>query len=85
MARAALWSRLNRRRANTVSAVFSSEPNTINPALNSAVDAAIYMQHAFEGLYKYADAGRKPRPVLTTLSPSRPRTGRESPGEDHQR
>ncbi|MDR3146928.1 MAG: peptide ABC transporter substrate-binding protein, partial [Treponema sp.] len=42
----------------TLSLVFGSEPNTIDPALNSAVDGAIYLSHAFEGLYKYADNGQ---------------------------
>ncbi|MDR2028128.1 MAG: ABC transporter substrate-binding protein, partial [Treponema sp.] len=42
----------------TLTLVFGSEPNTIDPALNSAVDGAIYLQHAFEGLYKYADNGQ---------------------------
>ncbi|MDR0759723.1 MAG: ABC transporter substrate-binding protein, partial [Treponema sp.] len=41
-----------------ITLVFGSEPNTIDPALNSAVDGAIYLGHAFEGLYKYADNGR---------------------------
>jgi oligopeptide transport system substrate-binding protein len=41
-----------------ITAVFGSEPNTIDPALNSAVDGAIYLSHAFEGLYKYADNGQ---------------------------
>jgi len=44
-------------RENTISACFGSEPNTIDPALNSAVDAAIYLQHTHEGIYKYEDAG----------------------------
>jgi oligopeptide transport system substrate-binding protein len=44
-------------RENTVSACVGSEPNTIDPALNSAVDGAMYLQHAFEGLYKYEDSG----------------------------
>jgi oligopeptide transport system substrate-binding protein len=44
-------------RENTVSACFGSEPNTIDPALNSAVDGAIYLQHTHEGLYKYEDSG----------------------------
>jgi len=43
-------------RENTISACFGSEPNTIDPALNSAVDAAIYLQHTHEGIYKYEDA-----------------------------
>jgi oligopeptide transport system substrate-binding protein len=42
----------------TITMVFGSEPNTIDPALNSAVDGAIYMSHAFEGLYKYVDNGQ---------------------------
>jgi oligopeptide transport system substrate-binding protein len=42
---------------NTISLVFGSEPNTIDPALNSAVDSAIYLSHSHEGLYKYADTG----------------------------
>jgi len=46
-------------RENTVSACFGSEPNSIDPALNSAVDAAIYLQHTHEGLYKYEDTGIK--------------------------
>jgi oligopeptide transport system substrate-binding protein len=41
-----------------ITLVFGSEPNTIDPALNSAVDAAIYLGHAFEGLYKYEDNGQ---------------------------
>jgi oligopeptide transport system substrate-binding protein len=51
-------------KANTANAVFGSEPNTIDPALNSAVDAAIYLQHAFEGLYKYQDAGTNAAPGI---------------------
>jgi oligopeptide transport system substrate-binding protein len=42
----------------SLSLVFGSEPNTIDPALNTAVDGAIYLGHAFEGLYKYADNGK---------------------------
>jgi oligopeptide transport system substrate-binding protein len=42
----------------TVTLVFGSEPNTIDPALNSAVDGAIYLSHSFEGLYKYVDNGQ---------------------------
>jgi oligopeptide transport system substrate-binding protein len=41
-----------------ITLVFGSEPNTIDPALNSAVDGAIYINHLFEGLYKYADNGQ---------------------------
>jgi oligopeptide transport system substrate-binding protein len=50
--------------ANTVNAVVGSEPNTIDPAFNTAVDAAIYLQHAFEGLYKYQDAGTNAVPGI---------------------
>ncbi|MEG1879157.1 MAG: peptide ABC transporter substrate-binding protein [Pseudoflavonifractor sp.] len=35
----------------------ASEPQTIDPALNSSVDGAIMTQHMFEGLMKWADAG----------------------------
>ena len=34
-----------------------SEPETIDPALNSAVDGAIYIGHLFEGIYTYAPDG----------------------------
>lgn len=36
----------------------ASEPQTIDPALNSAVDGAIMAQHFFEGLMKWADSGK---------------------------
>lgn len=36
---------------------FASEPQTIDPALNSAVDGAIMCNHMFEGLMKWVDAG----------------------------
>jgi oligopeptide transport system substrate-binding protein len=51
-------------RENTLSLVFGSEPNTIDPALNSAVDSAIYLSHSHEGLYKYDDAGSLAHPGL---------------------
>ena len=35
----------------------ASEPNSIDPALNSAVDGAVMLQHAFEGLIKWVDDG----------------------------
>ena len=35
----------------------ASEPQTIDPALNSAVDGAIMTGHMFEGLYKWANSG----------------------------
>jgi oligopeptide transport system substrate-binding protein len=40
-----------------ITAVFKPEPNTIDPALSSTVDGAIYLGHLFEGLYKYEDNG----------------------------
>lgn len=35
----------------------ASEPQTIDPALNSAVDGAIMTNHMFEGLMKWVDSG----------------------------
>lgn len=35
----------------------ASEPASIDPALNSAVDGAIMLQHFFEGLMKWTDSG----------------------------
>ena len=37
----------------------ASEPQTIDPALNSAVDGAVMTQHIFEGLMKWSNAGSK--------------------------
>ena len=36
----------------------ASEPQTIDPALNSAVDGAITINHIFEGLIKWVDDGQ---------------------------
>ena len=36
----------------------ASEPATIDPCLNSAVDGAIMTNHMFEGLYKWVDSGK---------------------------
>lgn len=36
---------------------FASEPQSIDPALNSAVDGAIMLGHMFEGLMKWEDSG----------------------------
>jgi oligopeptide transport system substrate-binding protein len=44
-------------KANTLTACVGAEPATIDPALNSAVDGFIMLQHLFEGLYKYGDSG----------------------------
>ena len=38
----------------TISVCLSSEPDTIDPALNSSVDGAIMCQHLFSGLAKWA-------------------------------
>lgn len=43
--------------ALNVSVCVASEPQTIDPALNSAVDGAIMLQHTFEGLMKWVDSG----------------------------
>lgn len=40
-----------------VSVCLASEPMSIDPALNSAVDGAIMLQHMFEGLIKWVDDG----------------------------
>lgn len=37
---------------------FASEPQTMDPALSSAVDGAIMLSQIFEGLIKYADDGK---------------------------
>jgi oligopeptide transport system substrate-binding protein len=41
-----------------VNVCFASEPQTIDPALNSSVDGAIMLQHSFEGLMKWVDDGK---------------------------
>ena len=56
-------------RENTLTANFTTEPNTIDPALNSAVEGAIYISHAFEGLYKYEDSGKLAVPGLNYAQP----------------
>lgn len=43
--------------ALNLSVCVASEPQTIDPALNSAVDGAIMIQHTFEGLMKWVDSG----------------------------
>lgn len=40
-----------------ISVCFASEPTTIDPALNTAVDGAIMLNHVFEGLMKWVDDG----------------------------
>lgn len=41
---------------DALSVCIASEPQTIDPALNSAVDGAILTQHVFEGLMRWGDA-----------------------------
>ena len=36
---------------------FASEPSSIDPALNTAVDGAVMLNHSFEGLLKWVDDG----------------------------
>jgi len=38
-------------------AVFGSEPQTLDPALNTTVDGGVYLSHSFEGLYAYKNDG----------------------------
>lgn len=40
-----------------ISLSIASEPQTIDPALNSAVDGAIMISHMFEGLMRWEDSG----------------------------
>ncbi len=42
-----------------LSVCIASEPQTIDPALNSSVDGAVMAQHFFEGLFKWSDSGSK--------------------------
>lgn len=41
-----------------ISVCLASEPQSIDPALNSAVDGAIMLNHMFEGLIKWIDDGK---------------------------
>ncbi len=47
----------NAKSDGVVDVCVASEPQSIDPALNSAVDGAIMLQHAFEGLMKWVDDG----------------------------
>ncbi len=42
---------------NNIAVCLASEPQTIDPALNSAVDGAVMLNHFFEGLVKWVDDG----------------------------
>lgn len=54
-----------------ISVNFASEPATIDPALNSAVDGAVMLHHTFEGLLKWVDDGEG----NAMLAPEWPRAG----------
>jgi len=41
-----------------MSICIASEPQTIDPALNTSVDGAVMVQHMFEGLMKFKDDGK---------------------------
>ena len=41
-----------------IAVCLASEPQTIDPALNNAVDGAIMINHMFEGLVKWVDDGQ---------------------------
>lgn len=43
--------------SNDLAVCLASEPQTIDPALNSSVDGAIMVNHMFEGLAKWVDDG----------------------------
>jgi oligopeptide transport system substrate-binding protein len=43
----------------------ASEPQTIDPQLNSAVDGAIMLSHMFESLMKWADDGKGNATLVT--------------------
>lgn len=43
--------------SNDLAVCLASEPQTIDPALNSAVDGSIMVNHMFEGLAKWVDDG----------------------------
>ncbi|MCH3966190.1 MAG: ABC transporter substrate-binding protein [Bacilli bacterium] len=42
--------------SNTINACLASEPQYIDPALNSAVEGSTYDAHLFAGLYRYRDS-----------------------------
>lgn len=44
-------------KGNNIAVCLASEPQAIDPALNSAVDGAIMLNHFFEGLVKWVDDG----------------------------
>jgi ABC-type oligopeptide transport system substrate-binding subunit len=42
----------------SINALLSSEPNTMDPSLNTDVSVSSYIYHLFEGLYKYDNDGK---------------------------
>lgn len=55
---------------DNINVLLSSEPATIDPALNSAVDGATMILHAFAGLVRYDDTGAALEPDLATAFPT---------------
>ena len=51
-----------------ISMSIASEPQTIDPALNSAVDGAIMINHMFEGLMRWEDSGAETKGSNGTCS-----------------
>ena len=45
---------------DTITAIFGSEPGTIDPAINQTLDAGTYISHLFEGLTDLSQGGIKP-------------------------
>lgn len=64
----------------------ASEPQTIDPALNSAVDGAIMTGHMFEGLYRWANSGENVEGVtncgLAELVPGQAESYEKTEGEN---
>lgn len=55
---------------SNVNVVLASEPATIDPALNSAVDGATMILHSFAGLVRYATDGSSLEPDLAVAFPT---------------
>lgn len=58
-----------------ISVNLASEPMTMDPALNSAVDGAIMAQHLFEGLMKWEDSGEEANGTDGTANAAQITTG----------
>ncbi len=55
---------------SNIDVVLASQPATIDPALNSAVDGATYILHTFAGLVRYATDGSSLEADLATSLPT---------------